>query len=122
MKNNFTLLYLLLIAVAQFSFAQQMPIDFSDSADDFWAFAGSGFSTRTDPDNAGNTVGQFYNDGQDAWQGFSIGLQRAIDLDFQKTISLSFFGFDPNEHTILLKLEEGANADVEVIQNVPSGG
>ena len=40
MKNNFTLLYLLLIAVAQFSFAQQMPIDFSDSADYFWAFAG----------------------------------------------------------------------------------
>ena len=122
MKNNFTLLYLLLIAVAQFSFAQQMPIDFSDSADDFWAFAGSGFSTRTDPDNAGNTVGQFYNDGSDAWQGFSIGLQRAIDLDFQKTISLSFFGFDPNAHTILLKLEDDANTDVEVIQNVPSGG
>ncbi|MBT7849928.1 MAG: family 16 glycosylhydrolase [Formosa sp.] len=122
MKFNSTLLYLLLLAVTQLSFAQQMPIDFSDSSDDFWAFAGSGFSTRTDPDNAGNTVGQFYNDGSDAWQGFSIGLQRAIDLDFQKTISLSFFGFDPNAHTILLKLEDGANADVEVIQNVPSGG
>jgi beta-glucanase (GH16 family) len=122
MKINFTTFILPLLIVCQLSFGQQMPIDFSDSSDDFWAFAGSGFSTRTDPDNAGNTVGQFYNDGQDAWQGFSIGLQRAIDLDFQKTISLSFFGFDPNEHTILLKLEEGANADVEVIQNVPSGG
>ena len=67
------------------------------------------------------TVGQFYNDGSMQWQGFSIGLQRAIDLDFQKTISLSFYGFDPNAHTILLKLEDGANADVEVTQNVPSG-
>ncbi|MDB2493005.1 family 16 glycosylhydrolase [Flavobacteriaceae bacterium] len=122
MKTNYTHLLFILVAVIQLSFAQQMPIDFSDSSDDFWAFAGTGFSTRTDPDNAGNTVGQFYNDGSDAWQGFSIGLQRAIDLDFQKTISLSFYGFDPNAHTILLKLEDGANADVEVIQNVPSGG
>ena len=94
MKTNYTHLLFILLAVTQLSFAQQMPIDFSDSSDDFWAFAGTGFSTRTDPDNAGNTVGQFYNDGSDAWQGFSIGLQRAIDLDFQKTISLSFYGFD----------------------------
>ena len=35
MKFNSTLLYLLLLAVTQLSFAQQMPIDFSDSSDDF---------------------------------------------------------------------------------------
>ena len=31
-------------------------------------------------------------------------------------------GMMPNAHTILLKLEDGVNADVEVTQNVPSGG
>jgi beta-glucanase (GH16 family) len=122
MKFKITHLPLMLLVVTQLSFSQQMPIDFSDSSDDFWAFAGTGFSTRSDPDNGGNTVGQFYNDGSDAWQGFSIYLQRAVDLDFQKTISLAFYGFDPNAHTILLKLEDGANADVEVVQNVPAGG
>ena len=122
MKINLNHLYLTFLAVIQLSFAQQMPIDFSDASENFLGFDGSGFSTRTDPNNAGNTVGQFYNDGSSSWQGFTIGLQRAIDLDFQKTISLSFYGFDPNAHTILLKLEDGENANVEVTQNVPSGG
>ena len=122
MKINFTYLLLVLLAASQLSSAQQMPIDFSDSSENFSAFDGSGFSTRTDPDNAGNTVGQFFNDGSAAWQGFTIGLERAIDLDVQQTISLSFYGFDPNTHTITIKLEEGENQDVEVTQNVPSGG
>ena len=122
MKIYLNHLCLTFLAVIQLSFAQQMPIDFSDASENFIGFNGSGFSTRSDPNNAENTVGQFYNDGSSSWQGFTIGLQRAIDLDFQKTISLSFYGFDPNAHTILLKLEDGANADVEVTQNVPSGG
>jgi beta-glucanase (GH16 family) len=122
MRIPFTQLFLQLLVLTQLSFAQQMPIDFSDSSEVFTGFDGSGFSTRSDPNNAGNTVGQFFNDGSNAWQGFTIGLSRAIDLDFQKTISLSFYGFDPNAHTILIKLEGGANPDVEVTQNVPSGG
>ena len=97
-----------------------MPIDFSDSSEIFTTFDGSGFSLRTDPSNTGNSVGEFFNDGTNAWQGFTIGLSRAIDLDFQKTISLSFYRFDPNAHTILLKLEGGENFDVEVIQNIPA--
>ena len=122
MRISFTQLLLQLLVVTQLSFAQQMPVDFSDSSEVFTGFGGSGFITRSDPNNAGNTVGQFFNDGSKAWQGFTIGLSRAIDLDFQKTISLSFYEFVPNTHTILLKLEDGANPDVEVTQNVPSGG
>ena len=122
MKINFTQLFLSFLFVVQFSFAQQMPIDFSDTSEVFTSFGGSGFSTRTDPSNPGNTVGQFYNDGSDAWQGFTMGLSRDIDLDVQKTISLSFYGFDPNAHTIVLKLEGSVNEDVEVTQNVPTGG
>lgn len=116
---NVSLIFLL---ISQLSFSQQMPIDFSDSSDNFTAFSGSGFSFNTDPDDAGNDVGQFFNDGSNAWQGFALDLIRAVDLDFQQTISLSFYGFDPNTHTIVLKLENGANPDVEVTQNVPSGG
>ena len=122
MRITFTQLLLQLLVLTQLAFAQQMPIDFSGSSEVFTGFDGSGFSTRSDPNNAGNTVGHFFNDGSKAWQGFTIGLSRAIDLDFQKTISLSFYGFDPNAHTILIKLEGGANPDVEVTQNVPSGG
>lgn len=122
MNTSFTRKFLMLLVVTQLSFAQQMPIDFSETSEVFTTFGGSGFSTRTDPSNPGNTVGQFYNDGADAWQGFTIGLSRDIDLEVQKTISLSFYGFDPNAHTILLKLEDGANSDVEVTQNVPTGG
>ncbi len=122
MKINFTQLFLTFLFVVQLSFAQQMPIDFSETSEVFTAFGGSGFSTRTDPSNPGNTVGQFYNDGTNAWQGFTMGLSRDIDLEVQKTISLSFYGFDNNAHTIVLKLEGSVNEDVEVTQNVPTGG
>ena len=74
MRIPFTQLFLQLLVLTQLSFAQQMPIDFSDSSEVFTGFDGSGFSTRSDPNNAGNTVGQFFNDGSNAWQGFTIGL------------------------------------------------
>jgi beta-glucanase (GH16 family) len=122
MKYNYLKAFVTIIFVFQLSIAQQMPIDFSDSADTFTTFGGSGFSTRPNPVDASDTVAQFFNDGSNAWQGFSINLVSPIDLGFQKTISLSFFGFDPNTHKILLKLENGINGDVEVTQNVPAGG
>lgn len=99
-----------------------MPLDFSDSSDNFTAFSGSGFSFATDPNNSGNDVGQFFNDGSNAWQGFTLDLIRSVDLDFQNTISLAFYGFDPNTHNVVLKLENGANPNVQVTQNIPSGG
>lgn len=115
----------LLLAFSFFSsvaLAQQMPIDFSSAEDDFFAFSGSAFSFNEDPTDATNDVGQLYNDGSAAWQGFALDLVRPVDLALQKTISLSFYGFDANTHNIVLKLESGANPDVEVTQNVPSGG
>ena len=99
-----------------------MPLDFSDSSDNFTAFSGSGFAFNTDPNDSANQVGQFFNDGSNVWQGFSLNLTKSIDLDFQKTITLSFYGFDPNAHTLVLKLENGTNPNVQVTQNVPSGG
>ncbi|MEJ6792947.1 MAG: family 16 glycosylhydrolase [Lacinutrix sp.] len=103
-------------------FSQELPLDFSDSNDNFTAFGGSGFSFNVDPTDSNNATGQFFNDGSDPWQGFFLNLINPIDLDIQNTISLSFYGFDPYAHNIVLKLENGANADVEVTKNVPSGG
>lgn len=122
MKYFYVNLFAFFLFLSHNSFSQEMPIDFSVSTDSFTAFAGSGFSFNTDTDNSGNDVGQFFNDGTDAWQGFSLDLISSIDLDFQNTISLSFYGFDPNVHTLILKLENGTNPDVQVTQNVPSGG
>jgi len=83
-----------------------MPLDFSDASDNFIAFSSSSFSFNNDPDDAGNKVGQFFNDGASEWQGFTLDLKKSIVLDSQKNLSLSFYGFDPNAHKIVLKLEK----------------
>ena len=112
---------LTLIFITSSIFSQQVPIDFENNNHVFSGFSGASFSTRNDPDNASNKVGQFNNNGNDANQGFWIDLTRDIDITNQKEIILSFYAFDPNTHTILLKLENGTNADVEVTQSVTSG-
>ncbi|WP_298759326.1 family 16 glycosylhydrolase [uncultured Psychroserpens sp.] len=104
----------LFLCMSQLLFSQQMPLDFSDTNDNFIAFGNSGFSFNTDPQDGTNAVGQFFNDGSDASQGFYIDLIQPIDLDVQQTINLSFYSFDPNQHNILLKLENGTNPDVQV--------
>jgi len=112
---------LALLFLGTFSFAQQMPIDFSDPAENFLSFLGSSFSFNTDPEDSANDVGQFSNSSSNRWEGFYLDLSRAIDLDFQNTVSLSFYSFDTNAHTVLLKLENGVNPDVEVTQSISSG-
>ncbi|MEH6537262.1 MAG: family 16 glycosylhydrolase [Psychroserpens sp.] len=121
MKSLYSFIFLVLF-VSQFAFSQQLPIDFSDTNDDFIAFGNSSFSVNTDPQDVNNDVGQFFNDGSNATQGFYLDLNQPIDLDFQQTITLSFYSFDPNQHNILLKLENGVNPDVQVKEtfNVPS--
>ena len=119
MRTLQTLLALLFLGT--FSFAQQMPIDFSDPAENFLSFLGSSFSFNTDPEDSANDVGQFSNSSSNRWEGFYLDLSRAIDLDFQNTVSLSFYSFDTNAHTVLLKLENGVNPDVEVTQSISSG-
>ncbi len=121
MKLNYSVAILFLL-FWQLSFSQQLPIDFSDNSDNFTAFFNSGFSFNTDPEDSNNDVGQFFNDGSSPWQGFFLDLTQAVDLDIDQTITLSFYAFDPNAHSIILKLENGNNPDVEVVQNVSSSG
>lgn len=102
--------------------AQQMPIDFSDGTDNFSVFAGSGFTFTTNPDDSNDDVGEFFNDGSSAWQGFYIDLNVPINLDEHQQIMLSFYQSDLDAHNIYVKLENGTNPDVEVVQNTSGAG
>tara|TARA_R110002126_G_scaffold77796_3_gene193965 strand:+ start:29075 stop:30727 length:1653 start_codon:yes stop_codon:yes gene_type:complete len=119
MKQFYILAFSFLSTLACIS--QQMPIDFENSNHTFYGFSGSDFTQVNDPNNTSNKVGQFNNNGATADQGFYIDLNRDIDVTNTKEITLSFYAFDPNQHTILIKLENGTNADVEVLQTIASG-
>jgi beta-glucanase (GH16 family) len=121
MKNYYSKLIAFFLFVCQVSIAQQMPIDFSDSSDNFTPFGGTAFSIIADPTDSSNQVGRIVNTGG-LWEGSYLNLSSPIDLDFQKTVSLSFYSYDANAHNIVLKLENGINADVEVIQNISASG
>jgi beta-glucanase (GH16 family) len=116
------LVNILSLLSVSFVFSQSLPFDFSSTNQDFTGFSGSSFAFNTDPNNSSNSVGQFHNNGSDPWQGFFINLATPIDLDFQNTLSLDFYAFDPNAHNIVMKLEDGVNPDVQVTMVVPGGG
>ena len=79
-------------------FAQVMPLDFSDSSDEFIPFTGTTFAFFTDPNDSQNIVGEFYNDGSEPWQGFYIDLNNPID--FKTLFPYRFIVLIPN-HIIL---------------------
>ncbi|WP_400078474.1 family 16 glycosylhydrolase [Winogradskyella sp. R77965] len=113
--------YILIVFVFNYSllsFSQQMPIDFSDSQDIFMTFGNSSFSSIVDPEDSANSVGQLVNDGTEPWQGFYMDLVAPVNLDESQVITLSFYQYDSNPHNILVKLENGDDSDVEVVQNV----
>lgn len=115
MNLKFYLVLMLCFGVSQI-FAQSLPIDFSSDDDVFSAFSGSGFAFRTvNPSSVSNRGGQFFNDGSDTFQGFFIDFAQPITLDSDNRVfTLRFYSFDPNNHNILLKLEDASNTDAEV--------
>jgi len=119
MKHFYILAISFLVTLV--SFSQQMPIDFENNNHVFLVFNGSSFAKVDDPKNVSNIVGEFNNNGVAPNQGFYIDLNRDVDVTNQKEITLSFYAFDPNQHTITLKLEKGTNADVEVTKTIASG-
>ena len=104
-----------------FGFSQNLPFDFSNSNQVFTTFGGSSFSISTDPSSGSNKVAQLTNSGSSAWEGFTVNLSKPVDLDLQKTLSLNFHRTDGKPHTLLLKLENGINPDVEVAVSVAIG-
>lgn len=113
MKINYKILLSFLL-ITNFCFAQQMPLDFERDSHSFMVFGGSGFAFNPDPAGNANTIGQFNNNGANASQGFYIDLTESLDLDAEKNITLRFYSYDPNSHTVKVKLEQGDNADVYV--------
>lgn len=121
MHLKYTFAFILCLCLSLL-FSQQLPLDFSNSSHSFTAFDNSGFAFNTNPEDSSDDVGQFFNDGNAPWQGFYIDLSTPINLDIAQVITLSFYQFDPNAHTIMVKLEGGTNADVEVVQNNSGSG
>jgi beta-glucanase (GH16 family) len=107
-----TALIIAFLLQAFINFSQQMPIGFNYSQDTFIGFQGSNFTAGDDPKDSSNKVGQFYNDGSNANQGFYIDV--AVDTEIQQTITLSFYSFDSNNHNILLKLEDASKPNIQV--------
>ncbi|NNE31071.1 MAG: family 16 glycosylhydrolase [Winogradskyella sp.] len=95
-------------------FSQQMPINFSGNFEAFTAFGGSGFSFTSNPSDSNDEVGQFFNDGSMAWQGFFLDLSSSVMLSEEQELTLNFYQYDPQQHSITLKLENGTDVDVEV--------
>ena len=112
------IIYSLLVLSTSVSFSQQTPINFENTSHSFIGFGNSSYAFNTDPQDNANNVGEFYNDGSSANQGFYIDLNRSIDLDEEKNLSLSFYSYDTNSHSITIKLENGENPDVEVTQTI----
>ena len=117
MKNQYVIYFLLALSTSV-SFSQQTPINFENTSHSFIGFGYSSYAFNTDPQDNANNVGEFYNDGSSANQGFYIDLNRSIDLDEEKNLSLSFYSYDTNSHSITIKLENGENPDVEVTQTI----
>jgi len=117
MKNQYVIYFLLALSTSV-SFSQQTPINFENTSHSFIGFGNSSYAFNTDPQDTTNNVGEFYNDGSSADQGFYIDLNRSIDLDEEKNLSLSFYSYDTNSHSITIKLENGENPDVEVTQTI----
>lgn len=114
-------LFLFVFLGTGLTYSQQMPIDFSDSDDNFSVFGGTTFAMRADPEDASNMVGEFFNSGAQ-WQGFFIDPTPAVDLDERQEITLRFYAFDGNAHDVMIKLENGSNPNVEVQVNAPAQG
>lgn len=105
---------ILFLFIGLMCYAQQMPIDFSDSSDNFNVWGGSTFAIVQSPTDSNNLVGAFFRSSSTSEQGQYIDLIRPIDLDFDAEIDLLFYASDPNLHTVIVKLEKGENPDIEV--------
>lgn len=113
--------FLCFLSIFQYLHAQQFPFDFEDSQYTFTGFSGSSFSQRTDPAVPSNSVGQFFNDGSQLTQGFFTDLSVPVNLAANQNVTLRFYAFDPNVHTVLLKLENGTQPAIEVSRQTTAG-
>lgn len=120
MIKHYLKIFVIFSLITNLAFAQQTPIDFSDASHNFSVWGGSTFAIVPSPTDSGNNAGQFFRSDSTGEQGHYIDLTNPIDLDTEDEITLSFYAFDPNNHTIVVKLENGTNPDIEVSQTIAS--
>jgi beta-glucanase (GH16 family) len=101
--------------------AQQSSLDFSSDFHEFVSFNGANFTRNVDPLDNTNTAGKITNNG-DVWEGAYIQLPEAAYLESVKTITLRYYSASTDTNTILMKLEDNLNLDVEIDQAVSSVG
>jgi len=118
MKTNYSFLFAYLLCFILNG--QQTPIDFSDNSHQFSSWVGSTFIILDGPIDPSNKTGQFFKNDSSTEQGNYINLSRPIDLDIEDEITLRFYAFDPNAHSVVVKLENGTNTDIEVAVTAPS--
>lgn len=118
MKNIYSLI--LALGLASIAFGQQMPLDFSSNSDAFNVWGGAIFNFAPSPTDTNNSTGEFFKTTYPNEQGFFVDLSTPIDLDTEDEITLRFYAFDANPHTVSIKLEQGTNPDVEVQQTLTS--
>jgi beta-glucanase (GH16 family) len=105
-----------------------MPLDFESSNQVFNVF---GEGQNTNPPNkfdifnneldGSDKIGRFFKDGSTT-QGFYIDLTKPVDFSENKIITLDFFKYDGDAHTIIVKFEQGGtNPDVEVSAKINGG-
>ena len=130
MKNHFIIPFVISILSLPL-FSQQLPLDFSDSSHSFIVFdenpnvtPPNKFDIFNNEKDGSDKVGRFFMDANNTndSQGFYIDLTKSINLDNNKIITLDFFKYDGDSHTITVRLENGStNPDVEVTSNISGG-
>ncbi len=96
-------------------------IDFSSSHHHFTGFGGCNFSVVPDPAVSNNVMGQFVNSGN-IWEGAFLDLPSSVLLDSNQIISLDFYSPNSGSNDIILKLERGPMADIEVLRTTQGSG
>jgi beta-glucanase (GH16 family) len=111
---------LLFVLLSLTSLAQQTTLDFTSVHHEFYGFGGTVFSFDVDPTNATNPAGRLVNTGG-VWEGAYIDVPSKVLLDIDKIITLEFYSNTPS-NTVLVKLEDNNNTDVEVTETVNGTG
>lgn len=101
--------------------AQTSEVDFESIYHEFTTFGGSTFQRIQDPAQAGNTVGELVNAGG-VWEGIYMDLPSKVLLDSIKVIQMQVWNPGGTSHSMICKLEDGQQQDVEVQVNFQSAG
>ena len=92
------------VCISSIVFAQDLPLDFENSQDNFINFGGCTFYSQPDPSEASNTVGVIQNAGNDLYEGVYLDLIPNINFENSKLVTFDFYS-NIGSTTIQVKFE-----------------